>query len=127
MIGAGFLHTWLDGVLGREVPLLSGIEASGWQLVYTDKPSRYQNALENVGEDKLEGKGVDEMFSVGLFLDSAGKVEDVLWDGPAFKAGIAPGMKLTSIDGIAEQHTGTAGRDHPRAEERRAIANTGTE
>ena len=94
----GFLHTWLDGV-GREVPLLSGIEASGWRLVYTDKPSRYQNALENVGEGELEGKGVDEMFSVGLFLDSAGKVEDVLWDGPAFEAGIAPGMKLTSIDG----------------------------
>src|SRR5690348_14647936 len=95
---AGFLHNWLDGV-GRQVPLLSGIEASGWRLVYTDKPSRYQNALENVGQGELEGKGVDEMFSVGLFLDSAGKVQDVLWDGPAFKAGLAPGMKLVSING----------------------------
>jgi len=95
---AGFLHDWLDGV-GRQVPLLSGIEASGWQLVYTDQPSRYQNALENVGQGELEGKGVDEMFSVGLFLDSAGKVEDVLWDGPAFKAGLAPGMKLVSVNG----------------------------
>ena len=95
---AGFLHNWLDGV-GRQVPLLSGIEASGWQLVYTDKPSRYQNALENVGQGELEGKGVDEMFSVGLFLDSAGKIGDVLWDGPAFKAGLAPGMKLVSVNG----------------------------
>ena len=95
---AGFLHNWLDGV-GRQVPLLSGIEASGWKLVYTDKPSRYQNALENVGQGELEGKGVDEMFSVGLFLDSAGKVEDVLWHGPAFKAGLAPGMKLVSVNG----------------------------
>ncbi|HEY7886745.1 MAG TPA: hypothetical protein VIC29_00755 [Steroidobacteraceae bacterium] len=95
---AGFLHDWLQGV-GRQVPLLSGIEASGWQLVYTDKPSRYQNALENVGEGELEGKGVDEMFSVGMFLDSVGKVDDVRWGGPAFKAGIAPGMKLISVNG----------------------------
>jgi predicted metalloprotease with PDZ domain len=97
---AGFLHNWLDGV-GSRVPLLSGIEASGWRLVYTDKPSRYENALENVGEGELEGKGIDEMFSVGMFLDSAGKVKDVLWGGPAFKAGLAPGMSLVSVDGQA--------------------------
>ena len=95
---AGFLHGWLYGV-GRQVPLLSGIEASGWRLVYTDKPGRYQNAIENVGQGELEAKGIDEMFSVGLFLEDAGKIGDVLWDGPAFKAGLAPGMKLISIDG----------------------------
>jgi predicted metalloprotease with PDZ domain len=95
---AGFLHGWLYGV-GGQVPLLSGIEASGWRLVYTDEPSRYQNALENVGQGELEGKGVNEMFSVGLFLGNAGKVQDVLWNGPAFKAGLAPGMTLVSVDG----------------------------
>ena len=41
------------------------------------------------------------MFSVGLFLDHQGKVEDVLWNGPAFKAGLAPGMELVAIDGHA--------------------------
>jgi predicted metalloprotease with PDZ domain len=95
---AAFLHNWLDGV-GRQVPLLSGIEAGGWRLVYTDQPNRYQKALENVGEGELEGKGVDETFSVGMFLDNVGKVEDVSWDGPAFEAGLAPGMKLISVDG----------------------------
>ena len=95
---AGFLHTWLDGV-GSQVPLLSGIEASGWRLVYTDQPNRYQNVLENVGEGELEAKGVDEMFSVGLFLENAGKVLDGVWPGPAFKAGLAPGMKLIAVDG----------------------------
>lgn len=95
---ARFLHHWLDGV-GRQVPLLSGIDASGWRLVYTDKPSRYQDALENVGEGELSGSGVDAMFSVGLFLDRHGTVEDVLWNGPAFKAGLAPGMKLVSVNG----------------------------
>ena len=95
---AGFLHNWLDGV-GQQVPLLSGIDASGWRLVYSDQPSRYQRALENVGEGELSGRGVNAMFSVGLFLDGKGKVEDVLWNGPAYKAGLAPGMQLVSIDG----------------------------
>jgi predicted metalloprotease with PDZ domain len=95
---AGFLHKWLDGV-GTQVPLLSGLEASGWQLVYTDTPGRYQNVLENVSEGELEAKGVDEMSSVGLFLDNAGKVEDLVWGAPAFKAGLAPGMRLVSVDG----------------------------
>jgi predicted metalloprotease with PDZ domain len=39
------------------------------------------------------------MPTVGMFLENAGKVEDVLWDSPAFKAGLAPGMKLLSVDG----------------------------
>ncbi|MGB6826524.1 MAG: M61 family peptidase [Terracidiphilus sp.] len=95
---ASFLHNWLDG-LGQQVPLLSGIEASGWRLVYTDQPSRYQEAIENVGEGELSSQGVNAMFSLGLFLNRQGKVEDVLWNGPAFKAGLAPGMKLVAIEG----------------------------
>jgi predicted metalloprotease with PDZ domain len=95
---ATFLHHWLDGV-GEQVPLLSGIEASGWRLVYTDQPSRYQNALENVGEGELSSTGVNAMFSLGLFVDRQGEIKDVLWNGPAFQAGLAPGMKLVSIDG----------------------------
>jgi predicted metalloprotease with PDZ domain len=95
---AGFLHEWLYGV-GGQVPLMSGIEASGWKLVYTDRRSGYENALENVGEGELEKKGVNEMFSAGLFLGNNGDVVDVLWGGPAFEAGLAPGMKLISVDG----------------------------
>lgn len=95
---ANFLHNWLYGV-GQQVPLLSGINASGWRLVYSDEPSRYQKALENVGEGELSSKGVNAMFSVGLFLDQQGKVEDVLWNGPAFKAGLAPGMTIVAIEG----------------------------
>jgi predicted metalloprotease with PDZ domain len=94
----GFLRGWLDGV-GDEVPLLSGLERSGWRLVYTDKPSRYQNAVENVGNGEFSASGVDEMFSVGLFLRHDGRIGDVLWNGPAFKAGLAPGMKLVAVDG----------------------------
>jgi len=94
---ANFLNDWVNG-LDEQVPLLSGIEASGWRLVYTDKPSGYQNALENVGMGELEGKGINAMSTIGVFLKNDGKVVDVLWEGPAFKAGLAPGMKLISIN-----------------------------
>lgn len=112
---ASFLHNWLDGVDGQ-VPLLSGIEASGWRLVYTDQPSRYQKALESVSEGELSNKGINAMFSVGLFLDGRGKVEDVLWNGPAFKAGLAPGMQLVSVDGQAYS-TGVLRSEIARAQE----------
>jgi predicted metalloprotease with PDZ domain len=97
---ATFLDTWVNGT-GKQVRLLSGIEASGWQLTYTDKPAGYESALENVGMGELEGRGINEMFSLGLFLDNDGKIVDVLWNGPAFKAGLAPGMKLVSVNGRA--------------------------
>jgi len=97
---ADFLNTWVNGTDPR-VPLLSGIEASGWKLVYTDKESGYQNALENVGPGELEGKGVNALFSAGMFLNNDGKIIDVLWNGPAFRAGLAPGMKLISVNGHA--------------------------
>jgi len=95
---AGFLHDWVTGTDARQVPLLSGIEASGWRLAYADKPSGYQSALENVGNGELEGKGINAMSTVGVFLHDDGKVVDVLWQGPAFKAGLAPGMKLIAIN-----------------------------
>ncbi len=96
----GFLDGWIEGVDG-EVPLLSGIEGSGWRLAYTDQPSRFQSALENVGPGELSPSGVNAMFSVGLFLDHKGTIEDVLWNGPAFKAGLAPHMQIVAIDGQA--------------------------
>jgi predicted metalloprotease with PDZ domain len=95
---ASFLHGWVNGTDERQVPLLSGIEASGWKLVYTDQPSSYQNVLENVGMGELEGKGINAMPTIGVFLHGDGNVVDVLWDGPAFKAGLAPGMKLAAIN-----------------------------
>lgn len=97
---AGFLQRWVDGTRA-DVPLLSGIVASGWRLVYTNQPSRYEQALENVGMGELEDSEVNEMFSLGLALTQSGVVKDVLWQGPAFKAGFAPHLRLLSVDGHA--------------------------
>ena len=37
--------------------------------------------------------------SIGLLLGEDGKVADIVPDGPAAKAGIAPGMKLVAVNG----------------------------
>jgi predicted metalloprotease with PDZ domain len=34
-------------------------------------------------------------------MHGQGTVQDVLWDGPAFKAGVGPGMKLVAVNGRA--------------------------
>jgi len=73
---------------------LDGFAASGWKLVYTDKPSDYQKAAET------EGKITDFSTSIGLAISTKdGKISDVRWDGPAFKAGIASSGTLVAVQG----------------------------
>ncbi|HET7307690.1 MAG TPA: M61 family peptidase [Gammaproteobacteria bacterium] len=94
---ASMLHRLVDDT-SRHAPM-EGLARSGWKLVYTDKPSHYEQALENVGPGELSRHGINQMFSIGLFLDKDGNIEDVLWNGPAFKAGVGPGMKIMAVNG----------------------------
>ncbi|HET7569114.1 MAG TPA: hypothetical protein VFK96_00825 [Gammaproteobacteria bacterium] len=41
------------------------------------------------------------MYSAGFKVDGQGGVTDVLWNGPAFKAGLIPGMRIAAVDGKA--------------------------
>jgi predicted metalloprotease with PDZ domain len=93
---AAFLRTRLDG----HGPLIGGIEAHGWKLIYDDKPS--EAIKPNRGQ-------MDLTYSLGAFIGKDGEVMDVLWDGPAFKAGLAPGMKLIAVNG--EEYSAEGLRD----------------
>lgn len=86
---ASFLKTRVEG----HGPLLGGIEAAGWKLVYTDKPNEAFKAQE------ARGKGANLTYSLGLSTNGQGLLTDVLWDGPAFKAGLAPGMTIVAVNG----------------------------
>ena len=88
---AAYLRTRLDG----HGPLIGGIEAHGWKLVYTGQPSPATKAIEAFR------KGADFTYSLGLSLGRNGALTDVLWDGPAFKAGLSPGMTLVAVNGRA--------------------------
>jgi predicted metalloprotease with PDZ domain len=95
---ARFLRDHLDYV-GDRAPL-DGLARAGWQLAYDEKPSAFYRALES--RDHV----VDLMDSLGLSLadgdgdSEAGLVADVLWNGPAFKAGLAPGMRVVAVNDI---------------------------
>ncbi|EIM00741.1 MULTISPECIES: M61 family metallopeptidase [Rhodanobacter] len=86
-----FLRTRLDG----HQKVTDGIAAEGWKLVYTDKQSDVIKAL--MAEYHI--KGIDLTYSVGFSTSGKGSLRDVLWNGPAFKAGLAPGMTIVAVDG----------------------------
>ena len=84
-----YLRMRLDG----HGPLIGGVEAHGWKLVYNDKPSDAIKAVEAFR------KSADLMYSLGLSLGKEGSINDVLWDSPAFNAGISPGMSIVAVNG----------------------------
>jgi predicted metalloprotease with PDZ domain len=86
---ATYLHERVDGHKGD----LEGIERSGWKLVYTDKPSDAVKAAEG------RRHYTDLTYSAGFAVSSKGDIADVLWDGPAFNAGLSPGMHIVAVNG----------------------------
>ena len=91
-------HDWrsyLDGrmrSLDRNAPL-SGIERSGWKLVYRDTVGELLGAFEDVH------KVIDLRYSLGASVGEEGELLDVIPGTPAAKAGLAAGMKLIAVDG----------------------------
>jgi predicted metalloprotease with PDZ domain len=90
---AAFLRSRLDSH-GPGAPL-DGITRGGWKLVYTETQSALQKASDT------NRKGTDLSFSVGLSIAANGTVRSVVWGGPAFKAGLAPGNKVAAVNGLA--------------------------
>jgi predicted metalloprotease with PDZ domain len=84
---AAFFHERLDST-AAESPQ-GGIENGGWKVVFTSEPSR------------LGGRrgGIGFTYSLGLLVGGDGAVMDSLVGGPAFEAGISPGMKVIGVNG----------------------------
>ncbi len=80
------------GATSTHAPL-GGIEREGWKLVYNDQPNEFAKA-----QEKLT-KGADFSFSLGFLAAEDGKLDDVVEDSPAYRAGIGPGMKLIAVNG----------------------------
>ena len=88
---ASFLRDRLDGKVG----LTGGIEAAGWNLVYTDQPGAMAKA-------RASKSGTQDFFySLGCYLDKNGKVDEVRWDSPAFNAGLGTGMTVMAVNDLA--------------------------
>ena len=91
---AAFLHAHVDVV---NPPLESGVAGTGWKLVYTDKESDYEKQYNS--RPAPSRHLYNFTWSIGLTMNDQGKVNDVRWDGPAFKAGVSTGATLVAVNG----------------------------
>jgi|HubBroStandDraft_5_1064220.scaffolds.fasta_scaffold06226_3 predicted metalloprotease with PDZ domain len=72
---------------------LTGIERSGWKLVYDSSPSELFHIEERYSDQ------VNASYSIGLFLKADGSIIDTIEGMPAAKAGIGPGMRVVAVNG----------------------------
>jgi predicted metalloprotease with PDZ domain len=89
-----FLRERIDGK--AQLPHLSaGVERAGWRLAWADKPSDFEAA------DATSWRGESFEHSLGFSVDKGGKtIRSVLWDGPAFKAGLPRQGELIAVNGM---------------------------
>ncbi|WP_426266255.1 M61 family metallopeptidase [Sphingomonas sp. LHG3443-2] len=70
---------------------LAGFTRSGYRLDYTDVP----NAA--LAASMKSSRGHNYSWSLGMSLDRDGKITAVVWDGPAFKAGLTTGQTIVAV------------------------------
>ena len=88
-----FLSARLEGH-GPGAPL-DGIARAGWKLVYVETPTDFFKDVE------AYRKVSDFYYSIGVTLDSTGRIVDVLWNSPAYKAGLSQGFTVIAINSKA--------------------------
>jgi predicted metalloprotease with PDZ domain len=91
---AHFLRARVDTL---NPPLQNGLAATGWKLVYTDQESEYEKQYDSRPQSSRHL--FNFAWSIGLTMNEGGQVNDVRWDGPAFKAGVSTGATLVAVNG----------------------------
>lgn len=72
-----------------------GLELGGYRLIYTDQQTPYIRA-----NDKRR-KQMDLSHGLGLIVGNKGVVKAVMWDSPAFRAGLKSGYSISAVNGKA--------------------------
>ena len=71
---------------------LDGLTRAGWRLAWTDQQSEYAKSVDDYFES------TDLRYSLGIRLDRRGQIVQVMWDSPAFRAGLARGPTLVAVN-----------------------------
>ena len=71
----------------------AGIEDGGWRVVYRDQRSAFWTA------EETQNKVADLSLSIGAVVNNEGWVNDLFIGSAAHRAGLAPGAKITSVNG----------------------------
>src|SRR6185503_8015820 len=70
----------------------NGLTLGGYKLIYTDKPSSASKSQE------ARMKGVVQGAGIGLDIKNEGEIGNIVWDSPAFKAGLTISMKVLAVN-----------------------------
>ena len=93
-------HDWAELLTARLESLeqrapLQGLARGGYRLGYRDHPSDFAALT-----DAAEGV-VDLRFSIGLKVSEEGVLQEVVWESPAFEAGLVASARVLAVDGHA--------------------------
>jgi predicted metalloprotease with PDZ domain len=89
----GYLLTRLNAHDGAYIQ--DDLKSAGYSLIFGATETRVF-----AQEEQADGV-IDLSYSIGARVLQNGVLQSVSWDGPAFKAGMVPGMKITAVDGKA--------------------------
>ncbi|HEX7112065.1 MAG TPA: peptidase M61, partial [Mizugakiibacter sp.] len=96
-------YDWADFLRARidtlRPPLLDGLEGTGWKLVYTDQKSAYEQQYDSRPQSARHL--YNYAWSIGITMGKHGVINDVRWNGPAFKAGVSTGATVVAVNGEA--------------------------
>jgi predicted metalloprotease with PDZ domain len=72
---------------------MAGLERAGWQLTYTSIPT------ETFLQDEADAGVINVDDSIGAEFRPNGSVRSVMWNGPAFRAGLSPDVRVVAVNG----------------------------
>ena len=75
--------------------LLAGLTKGGYRLTFTDMPSAHFRDAERRGAE------VNLTYSLGLIVAKGGQISQVVWDSPAFNAGLTVAGQIIAVNGMA--------------------------
>jgi predicted metalloprotease with PDZ domain len=90
---AGFLNERMTGKAAGAP--LGGFERSGYKLTYSETPTNFTKA------GMKANKYLDLSYSLGLNVGKEAKINAVVWEGPAYKAGLTVGQTIVAVNGVA--------------------------
>ncbi|MEZ5710075.1 MAG: PDZ domain-containing protein [Blastomonas sp.] len=70
-----------------------GLALGGYELVYTDQPSAFIRSAED------RANATDLSYSIGIEVKTNGDIRAVIWDSPAFAAGLTNGDRIVAVNG----------------------------
>lgn len=93
----------------------NGITLGGYRLGWSDKPNSTTKQIEK------DLKALDQTYGLGAAIKNDGELLSVIWDSPAFRAGLSVGAKVIAVNGQEYSADGMRGALTLAAKDRKPI------